>query len=455
MITRTRRRGFTLVELLVVIAIIGILIALLLPAIQAAREAARRSACSNNLKQIGLALHNHHDAKGQFPAAAISVPAGNWAAAAVSGHYGGWSFLAQILPYLNYSTIYDTLPMNRIDAYSCLTDNTGISIPNYGAYQDAANFRVAMMEADDMAFPEFNCPSNPFGKNIAFPTGYAGDSAQGTLFGLTNYKGMVASTLSSATVGYRVSSMYGGGLKATYLPPADGSRYHADGAMPLNLAPKMSYYTDGTAHTFWVNETIDNTPFSSWMMPTCCLTVGFPDAMSTQGVASPPSTPPNPKNIVATVFCGYPNAGAPNYTATGNLMYCCPEGYSPGKYGVNNSDTNYQNWTTYLSWDFTKAPYKNNWLRSGNVFSSWQPGFDWNGYCTAFASNEDFMIEPQYPPPPNTSVGQNYGPQSGHPTVNNHLMVNGSVKSIDKNIDVAVYYFLITAHGADPYDYSY
>ena len=62
-----RKRGFTLIELLVVIAIIAVLIALLLPAVQAAREAARKTTCKNNLKQIGLALHNYHDSYNRFP----------------------------------------------------------------------------------------------------------------------------------------------------------------------------------------------------------------------------------------------------------------------------------------------------------------------------------------------------------------------------------------------------
>ena len=90
------RRGFTLIELLVVIAIIAVLIALLLPAVQAAREAARRAQCTNNLKQIGLALHNYHSAVNSFP-----WGDGPW--------WIEWSAHTLLLPYMEQTPIYNAL----------------------------------------------------------------------------------------------------------------------------------------------------------------------------------------------------------------------------------------------------------------------------------------------------------------------------------------------------------
>lgn len=129
---RSRRHGFTLIELLVVIAIIGVLVALLLPAVQQAREAARRAQCKNNLKQIGLALHNYHDSFNMFPSGWVGVT--NGALSIYGGN--GWGWAARILPQIDQSPLYNTLNFNlsvadpahltqrttRIPAFRCPTD---------------------------------------------------------------------------------------------------------------------------------------------------------------------------------------------------------------------------------------------------------------------------------------------------------------------------------------------
>src|SRR5438046_1137324 len=99
-----RRIGFTLIELLVVIAIIAVLIALLLPAVQAAREAARRSQCANNLKQLGIALHNYHDTVGSFSISFWRVQDGR-PTDGINRH----SWIAMVLPYMEQTPIYNAI----------------------------------------------------------------------------------------------------------------------------------------------------------------------------------------------------------------------------------------------------------------------------------------------------------------------------------------------------------
>jgi prepilin-type N-terminal cleavage/methylation domain-containing protein len=128
--SRQGRAGFTVIELLVVIMIIGTLVALLLPAVQAAREAARRSACSNNLHQIGLALHNYH-------ATYNILPPGSIVAASSPLRQNGWGWGAQILPYLEQTPLFNTVNMMW-----CTTDSANLT-------------------ALGQSLAAFSCPSDP------------------------------------------------------------------------------------------------------------------------------------------------------------------------------------------------------------------------------------------------------------------------------------------------------
>jgi len=126
-----RRRAFTLIELLVVIAIIAVLIALLLPAVQAAREAARRAQCTNNLKQLGLALHNYHDVINAFPPGYMARPGPD------GDNIGpGWGWASMILPQVEQASLFnsanfslaveaaanETARLTRVDTFVCPSD---------------------------------------------------------------------------------------------------------------------------------------------------------------------------------------------------------------------------------------------------------------------------------------------------------------------------------------------
>jgi prepilin-type N-terminal cleavage/methylation domain-containing protein len=145
--SRALPRGFTLVELLVVIAIIGILVGLLLPAVQAAREAARRIQCTNNLKQIGLALHNYEAGHRTYPPGFISRVIGQWSGRGndpIPEAGPGWSFYAMLLPNMELGSLHQSVRFDLPISDSANQAARSTKVPGYQCPSDAWNEPVTV-----------------------------------------------------------------------------------------------------------------------------------------------------------------------------------------------------------------------------------------------------------------------------------------------------------------------
>lgn len=210
------RRGFTLIELLVVIAIIAILIALLLPAVQQARESARRTQCKNNLKQLGLAMHNYHDTYGRFPPAEVHKQP------FLSGANNNWddqtsNWAVYLLPYIEQANVY-----SRIDfsfTYNATTGAGGAAIGNRAALGNV--------------YPAYLCPSNPVGAN----------QKNGGLYHIMHY----------FIVGWGAQEPPGGRARHQWAIGQTGNLQHR-GVSYYNSATGIRDINDGTTNQIMVGE---------------------------------------------------------------------------------------------------------------------------------------------------------------------------------------------------------
>jgi prepilin-type N-terminal cleavage/methylation domain-containing protein len=254
------RTGFTLVELLVVITIIGILIALLLPAVQAAREAARMAQCQNNLKQLGLAIHNYHQVFGYIPpSTSYDNPMQDpWKSNAPQQGMSGKGWIVAILPQLDQRPLYDQfVPGFTSYCYSADPVHSGIR-------------STVCAAALKTKLPVLHCPSDP---SVLLNTTYAANELYGTEASQTSYKGVIGDDI----IGYGSSRWTRGSTTAGYSPgkPAYANTCHRTRSCPgifwrhTYLRPiKFADVKDGLSNTLMVGE--DVPAYNQWSQAFFC-----------------------------------------------------------------------------------------------------------------------------------------------------------------------------------------
>jgi prepilin-type N-terminal cleavage/methylation domain-containing protein len=398
MVRKRKSLGFTLVELLVVIAIIGILIALLLPAVNAAREAARRAQCRNNMRQLGLALHNYHNTHNTLPPASTGTLMGPLASASQLGDMVGvygtpaapfpnghcYSWICLILPNIEQEAIY------RQIKFTNLTFPTSSSpLPWNG-------------NAWLQGIPSLRCPSykgNQISKNAVYnqllPGGPPVSSVQ-----LTQYLGMAASLMPRLQ----------GGQGSGGTNPTPNQQFAPDGVItPPGLrrpgGVKFRDILDGTSNTFMAAETREQ-DYAAWYDGSTSVlwAIQYDPAHYSNGIPQttfliPPNTTPGisyqtlnlsatPRPITALNVGG--GNKDPRDTTGNTLIYYYPPGQNP--------------------------PYP-----FGYVGTTGGTGAPWN-----------------------------WGPSSQHPGGAHHLMADASVQFINDGIDVQSYFAYATRSGKEP-----
>jgi prepilin-type N-terminal cleavage/methylation domain-containing protein len=235
------RSAFTLVELLAVIAIIGVLIGLLLPAVQAAREAARQSQCSSNLKQIGIAFHNHHDAYGSLPPANINSLSNDPSPSVFAGHEANWAWGTFILPFVEGNDIFVTLKPNRV-----------MPAPAGANTLVAAGASSTLAPLVQTGMPIYLCPSDPAGRLTTDSTD--DPNARKTLAGLSPATRFGRSNY--------VVSLHDNQLQNNLNEVRDAVRnvriqVPLDGIAFCNSKVRFKDISDGTGSTLLVGERVD------------------------------------------------------------------------------------------------------------------------------------------------------------------------------------------------------